>query len=162
MARPAKPATRKSKTDTSLTLTRSFDAAPEALFQAWIDPVQVARWIGPRRMTAVVEKMEAREGGSYRIAMHEADGTAHTVQGAYREFAPPARLVFTWAWLAESGKPGHESLVTIELRPIGKKTEMTLHHERFESKERRDSHSHGWGESFDKLAEALAGMSSRR
>lgn len=162
MANPARPAAGKSKADTSLALTRSFDAAAGAVFQAWIDPAQVARWIGPRSVKATVEKMEARIGGAYRIVMHEASGATHTVEGIYREIAPAKRLVFTWAWLDEAGKRGHESLVTIELRSLGKKTEMTLRHERFDSKESRDRHDHGWSGSFDKLAEVLAGKPGRR
>jgi uncharacterized protein YndB with AHSA1/START domain len=81
MASPAKPAARESKTDTSLTLIRTFDAAADSVFRAWVDPAQVGRWIGPRSIKATVEKMEPRVGGAYRIAMHEASGTIHTAQG---------------------------------------------------------------------------------
>ena len=146
----------------TLTLTRLFDASPERVFEAWLDPAQVSRWMGPRNIKATVEKIEARKGGAYRIVMHGASGTSHTVQGVYREITPAKRLIFTWAWLDEAGKAGHESLVTIEFRAVGKKTEMTLHHERFDSKESRDRHDHGWIGSFDKLAEALAGKPARR
>ena len=61
---------------------------------------------------------------------------------------------------AHSGKgaqnaPGRETLVTVTFRDVGGKTEMTLLHERFANTEARDSHSHGWTGSFDKLAELL-------
>ncbi len=162
MAPTAKPAAAKSESKLSLTMTRSFDAPADAVFRAWTDPRQLGRWIGPRSFEAKVVKMEARKGGAYRIALRGESGERHTVQGVYREFAPAKRLVFTWAWLDEAGKPGHESLVTIDLKPTGKKTEMTLRHERFDSQESRDRHDHGWSGSFDKLAEVLAGKPGRR
>ena len=153
MASPAKPTAAKADPGISLTLKRAFDASPEAVFKAWTDPAQVARWIGPRGVKATVEKMEARVGGTYRIVMHRDSGPDPIVEGVFRELTPGRRLVFTWSWLNEAGKPMHETLVTLEFRPVGQKTEMTLLHEKFDSAESRDSHTHGWHGSFDKLTE---------
>ena len=143
--------------DLSLTLTRILDAPRDAVFRAWVDPAHIARWIGPRSIKAEVDKMDARPGGAYRIVMHGPTGEAYTVRGIYRELAPPERLVFSWGWEDETSRPRHETVVTISFRAVGDKTEMTLRHEWFESKEARNNHDHGWSGSFDKLAEVLAG-----
>jgi uncharacterized protein YndB with AHSA1/START domain len=161
MARPANPAAGKSDGDLVLTITRVFDASPAALFRAWTDAAEIGRWIGPRSVKAEARSMEARPGGRYEIAMHHESGKISTVRGSYREVKPAERLVFTWAWDDEAGKPGPETLVTITFRALGKQTEMTLRHERLPSKEARDSHNTGWTGSFDKLAEALAGKPGR-
>jgi uncharacterized protein YndB with AHSA1/START domain len=149
------------KAGLSLTLTRIFDAPREVVFRAWIDPAQIARWIGPRSIKAEIDKMEARPGGAYRIIMHGPTGETYTVQGIYRELVAPERLVFSWAWEDEAGRPRHETVVAITFRAVGDKTEMTLRHEWFESKEARDNHDHGWSGSFGKLAEVLAGAPGR-
>jgi uncharacterized protein YndB with AHSA1/START domain len=150
--------------DRTLVLTRRFEAPREAVFAAWIDPASVARWIGPRSVKAEVLQMDARPGGTFRIAMHGASGLVNTVNGTYREVARPKRLVFTWAW--EIGKPtqsaGHATLVTLTFRAVGTATEMTLHQAPFETKASRDDHDLGWAGSFDKLAEVLAGLPGRR
>ncbi len=151
----------RSDADRTLVLSRVFDAPREAVFRAWIDPAQIARWIGPRSVKAEIVAMDARAGGVYRIAMHHEKGGVSTVEGVYREVAVPERLVFTWGWQDDSGKPGHETVVAITFKAIGEKTEMTLRHERFENKTRRDSHKQGWTGSFDKLAEILAGKPGR-
>jgi len=65
------------------------------------------------------------------------------------------KLVYTWAWLDEAGKPGRETLVTVTFRAMGRKTELTLRHEGFETRESRDSHNGGWNGCLDKLAEYL-------
>ena len=147
--------------DLSLHLTRIFAAPREALFRAWTDPAEIARWLGPRSIEAVVDKMEARPGGAYRIVMHLASGEIHTVQGVYREVVPPERLVFSWAWEDEAGRAGHGTVVAVTLRAVGDQTELTLRHQRFENREARDNHDHGWTGSFDKLGEVLAGAPGR-
>jgi uncharacterized protein YndB with AHSA1/START domain len=145
----------------AVTLTRIFDAPREAVFRAWIDPVQIARWIGPRSIKAEVKEMDARPGGAYRIVMHGASGEIYTVRGSYREVAAPDRLVFSWAWDDDSGQPKHATTVTVTFRALGDRTEMTLRQERFESRQELDNHEHGWTGSFDKLAEVLAGGPGR-
>ncbi len=146
----------------SLSMTRSFAAPREAVFAAWTDPAAIARWIGPRSIKAEVKAMTAKPGGTYRIAMHGANGSIMNVSGIYREVVPPERLVFTWAWEDDAGKPGYETLVTLTFRAGGAATEMTLLHERFEDKATRDHHGVGWTGSFDKLEEILAGKKGRR
>ncbi len=157
--------------DTTLVMTRTFDAPREKVFDAWLDAAQIPKWMGPRGVTADADRLEPKVGGSYRIVMHTPDGTP-AVGGVYKEISRPEKLIFTWAWeaahnappggtAAHSGKgaqsgPGHETLVTVTFRDVGGgKTEMTLLHERFANAEARDSHRHGWTGSFDKLAEFL-------
>lgn len=164
MAKPGKPAAAARKADLTLVVTRTFDAPREAVFKAWTDPAQIARWIGPRSVKAEVKQMDARPGGAYRIAMHGQSGAINIVAGVYREVVPPERLVFTWAWEDDGAahKKGHETVITITFKAVGRKTEMTLRHERFDNKASRDSHGQGWAGSFDKLADLLAGRPNGR
>jgi uncharacterized protein YndB with AHSA1/START domain len=142
----------------SLVLTHSFDAPRERVFDTWLDPKTIGAWIGPRSVKAVAEEMTPKVGGRYRIHMKGADGSdGPKVAGTYREIVRPERLVFTWAWETAHphGQANHETLVTLTFKERGGKTEMTLRHDRFESKEARDSHNQGWNGSFEKLAEQL-------
>ncbi len=144
--------------DLTLVVTRIFDAPRERVFEAWLDPKTIAKWIGPRSVNAEAQLLEPRVGGRYRIWMRGSDGKGPTVGGTYREIKAPERLVFTWAWESDHphGKKGHETLVTLTFRSVGAKTELTMRHDDFESKQSRDSHNQGWNGSFDKLAEVLA------
>ena len=156
MQNPASPA---AADDTlTLVLTRVLDAPREAVFKAFTDPAQMSRWMGPASITAEVTELDLREAGGYRIVMRGAPDGMHVVSGVYRELEPPQRLVFNWAWEQDAAthRAGHESLVTVSLRDIGGKTELTLRHEKFDSTQSRDSHGQGWGGSLDKLAQFLA------
>jgi uncharacterized protein YndB with AHSA1/START domain len=153
MPGPAEPSA-SAASDPSLAITRTLDAPREAVFAAWTDPAQFTRWMGPGDVRAEVTALDARVGGDYRLVMHGIPGGGHyAVRGTYRVVEPPSRLVFTWAWEEDAAthKAGHETLVTVTLRPVGSRTELTLRHERFESETARDSHNSGWAGVFPKL-----------
>jgi uncharacterized protein YndB with AHSA1/START domain len=141
-----------------LRLSRSFQAPREAVFRAFTDPAEMAKWWGPKGFTVPVCELDARPGGAWRTCMRDPDGGVYCVGGVYREVVPPQRLVFTWAW-EDDGKPGHETLVVIELATRGGGTTLTLTQQRFETIEGRDKHAQGWSSSFDCLDAYLAGGS---
>jgi uncharacterized protein YndB with AHSA1/START domain len=145
--------------DTTLTMTRTFAAPARAVFDAWLDPAQLSRWMGPFEAPGQVE-LDARVGGRYRITMTDPAGKTYTVGGAFREIERPSRLVMTWAWETAhpEGKPDHETLMTLTFAEAAGATTMTLRHERLESAASRDSHSHGWEASFAKLAKVVEGV----
>ena len=97
-----------------LRLTRTIAGSPDAVFRAWTDPEQLARWFGPGAFTVVRAELDLRAGGAYRIVFDAGDGEPVTLTGEYVEIDPPRRLVFTWSWaLVWPDQP--ESLVTVEL-----------------------------------------------
>jgi len=136
------------RTRPSLTLKRKLDARPPAVFAAWTDPTQVMRWFGPDAGTPLSAEIDARAGGRFHIAFRTEDGERHDVSGVYREVHPETKLVFTWAW---KSTPERESLVTIDLKPDGDGTLLTLTHEQFFDETARDNHRSGWTGALDKL-----------
>jgi hypothetical protein len=65
----------------ALVVSRSFDAPREAVFDAWLDPTQLAIWMGPHGVRAEVDALEPKEGGKYRIIMHPEPGGTPTAGG---------------------------------------------------------------------------------
>jgi len=96
---------------------------------------------------------DARVGGRYRIVMRSSDGEEHDVSGVFREVVPNEKLVFSWAWRST---PERESLVTVELKPDGSGTLLTLTHAQFFDEAARDRHQSGWSGGLDKLERYLA------
>jgi uncharacterized protein YndB with AHSA1/START domain len=136
-------------TKPSLTIKRRLNAPPAKVFAAWIDPEKVKRWMGPGEVKVLEVECEPRAGGRFRWLMRAPSGEDHDVSGVYREFVPDRKLVFTWAW---KSTPERESLVTVDLKPDGDGTILTLTHEQFFDDEARDRHRHGWEGAMDKLA----------
>jgi uncharacterized protein YndB with AHSA1/START domain len=142
--------------DRVLVINRNLSAPPARVFQAWTDPVRMMKWFAPEGMSTPIAESDLRVGGRYRVLMREADGVEHDVSGEYVEIVTDRRLVFTWAW---RNSPEIVTLVTVELEPDGKGTQLTLTHERLANAESRDSHKSGWTSALNKLEKLVAQIS---
>lgn len=148
--------------DTEIEITREFDAPREMVFKAMTDPALVAKWWGPRRYQTVVDTMEVRPGGKWRMRNIAADGGEHAFRGEYREVTPPERVVWTFEY---EPLAGHVSVETMTLTERNGRTLLTVH-DVFSSKEDLDGMlqsdmESGASESYDRLDELLAGLTTR-
>jgi uncharacterized protein YndB with AHSA1/START domain len=80
-----------------LTVTRLFDATPERVFDAWLDPAAFGRWLfatpGGRMERC---ELDPRRGGRFSIVERRGD-TLAAHHGTYLEIDRPRRLSFTFA-----------------------------------------------------------------
>jgi len=143
-------------TERELVITRVFDAPRRLVFKTWTEPERLVQWWGPKGFTMPACAMDVRPGGAFRFRMHGPDGADHWLQGVYREIVEPERLVCTWTWVDAEGKPGHETLLTVDFAEQGGKTKLTLHQAIFESVTACEGHQDGWTSSLDRLAACLA------
>jgi uncharacterized protein YndB with AHSA1/START domain len=143
--------------------TRTFDAAPDRVFAAWTHPDHFGAWFGPKGMKTIRCDIDPRVGGAWRL-MGEGENVPGrsaglvrpTVSGKYLEFEPPSRLVFTWAWHEKDdfeSPRGHESVVTVQFKPVGERTEMVFTQAMFKDEQSMAAHQRGWSEAFGKLDE---------
>ena len=107
----------------SLQVRRRFEAAPEKVFDAWLDPQVARRWIFSDQNGKIVSaNVDARVGGSFSFVRRDENGDLDHV-GEYLEIDRPRRLVFTFAVPAIS--PEYDR-VTIEIVRLDKGCELTL------------------------------------
>ncbi|HKX28543.1 MAG TPA: SRPBCC family protein [Blastocatellia bacterium] len=109
-------------------VTRRFSAPPEQVFDAWLNPELLGRWMfGPavRNEEVVHLQVEPRVGGSFSFLVRR-QGLEIDHVGKYREIERPRRLVFTWGIAGDSED---ESVVIIEIVPLEAGSELTLTHE---------------------------------
>jgi uncharacterized protein YndB with AHSA1/START domain len=112
-------------TPPTLVVSRRFAASPERLFDAWFDPKAVGTWlfVTPGGVSKLVE-IDARLGGGF--AVHEQRGDILATHfGVYREIVRPNWIVFTFA----TDKLGTSTLVTIDIKPDGAGSLLTLTHQ---------------------------------
>jgi uncharacterized protein YndB with AHSA1/START domain len=140
-------------TKPSLTLKRRLKAPPAKVFAAWTDPEKVKHWMGPGEVKVLSVECDARVGGRFRWVMRSPNGETHDVSGVYREVVPNQKLVFTWAWITT---PERESLVTVDIKPDGDGSLLTLTHEQFFDTDARDRHQQGWSNALDKMDKFLS------
>jgi uncharacterized protein YndB with AHSA1/START domain len=138
---------------TALTLTRLIRAPREEVFAAWTDPRMLVQWWGPGPVTCPEAHVDLREGGAYRIANLEGDGSITWISGNFRRVRAPEELVYTWSVSMVSAGP---TLVRVLFLPHDAGTELVLTHERFAAEAVRDMHLQGWNGCIDKLETFLA------
>lgn len=132
-----------------LTVTRTIPAPRKEVFEAWLSPEALERFMCPGEgMTVPRVEVDPRVGGAFLIVM-AAGSREMPHSGEYKTIDRYDRLAFTW--LSEHAGPG--SLVTIDFRENGpKETELILRHVGLASEEARKSHEGGWGAILRKLA----------
>lgn len=81
-------------------MERDFDAPRALVWQAWTDPLHVARWYGPG-VPCVVHKMDVTPGGLWLHEMQMPQGSGFQ-RMEYTEVEPPSRLVLLMSMADES------------------------------------------------------------
>ena len=126
-------------TDTTIVLTRTFDAPRRLVWEAMTDPVKMRRWmLPPPGWTLTVCECEVRVGGALRLAWKSADANqAMTLQGVFTEAVPHERMVHTEKMALGSGEVIGSLVETHEFAEKDGVTTMRIT-QAFGSKEARD------------------------
>jgi uncharacterized protein YndB with AHSA1/START domain len=140
-------------------IVREFDAPPEQVFRAHVEPELVVQWLGPRDRAMRIDEWDARPGGSYRYAHIGTDGDPFEARfrGVFHT-VEPAIIVQTFEW---AGAPNEVALDTYRFDDLGSgRTQLTTRGV-FPSVEALDmamagGMSRGIYDSMDRLAELLA------
>lgn len=138
-----------------LRIERTIPAPRDRVYRAFIDPARMRQWFGPHGFEATFVELDVRVGGAWRGGMRGPDGKELIASGVYREIVADERLVFTYAW-ERDGVRGFETLCQLELSDEGRGTRLRFVQGPFETPADARDHQGGWGEAFEKLAQAVA------
>ena len=155
-------------------ISRVFDAPRELVWKCFTEPERMKEWWGPKGFKSVASKMDLRPGGRYHYCLQSPTGAAMWGKLAFREIAPPERMVLINSFSDEAGgttrHPLHQawplemlSIFTFEEQPGGK-TKVTIRwspHNATEEEQKTFDASHdsmrmGWTGSLDQLDAYLA------
>ena len=76
-------------------IVREFDAPPEKVFRAHVDPDLFVRWNWPEGCSVRFDRFDCRTGGAYRITMSGA-GIEGTVHGSFHDVIANELIVQTF------------------------------------------------------------------
>jgi len=138
-------------TNLSLTVSRTIDAPAKTVFDAWLDPEMLRRFMIPGdSMLVPSATTDPTVGGRFEIVMRNGDqDLPHS--GTYTKIDPHSQIAFTWE------TPFSETIsdVSITFTPDGDGTTIGLTHVKFETEESRDNHKAGWSKILDTLENML-------
>ncbi len=137
--------------DLTLTTSRTIAATPERVFDAWLDPATLKRFMRPAEgVTIPTAATDPKVGGRFDMVMQVGEN-ALPHGGVYKVIDRPRCLVFSW----ESPHSVEGSEVRLDFVPADGGTHVTLTHVRFASVESRDNHAKGWDGIFSALDAVL-------
>ena len=148
------------KSERELVVTRTINAPPRMVFEAWSKAELFERWWVPRSygMTLLSCELDVRVGGTYRLVFrHPAAPEPMAFHGRYLEVIPPSRIVWT---NEEAGGSGKITTVTFEER-AGQT--LLVMHDLYPSREALDEDmgsTAGMDVNFNQLDELLASTTS--
>lgn len=108
-------------------VTKRFNVPAERVFDAWLDPAMLGRWMfGPNVREERIVRLgtEPRVGGKFSFVVDRA-GVEIDHVGEYLEIDRPRLLVFTWA--TRDSLP-ETSRVIVEITPLDQECELTVTH----------------------------------
>jgi uncharacterized protein YndB with AHSA1/START domain len=133
-------------------VTHRFDAAPETVFDAWLDPTIAEKFFFATPTGQMIRaEIDPTVGGHFTFIDRRPDMGDVEHVGTWLEIERPRRLVFEFA------VPAYEptrTKITLDFAPDGAGTVLSLTHEGvFESYLQQTQH--GWGMILDGLEKAL-------
>ncbi|RIR62229.1 SRPBCC family protein [Mycobacteroides abscessus] len=142
--------------DTTILITRSFDAPAALIFRALTEPELVTRWWGFEDAQWEVCEIDLRVGGTWRYVVRqpcESEPDREVAfHGEYRELDPPHRLVSTEVF---EGVPEGEAVVSTTLDEVDGVTTMRVLVQHT-CKEHRDGHvESGMEVSYNRIEDLL-------
>lgn len=131
--------------DDDLRLDRTFDAPLALVWRMWADRNHMIRWWGPEIFTCVELDWALTPGRPWSAVMASKayNRKISRMGGVIREVVPNARIVFTFAWIQESGFD-QETVVTVTFTEVDGMTVQSFHQTPFATVEIRDMHVGGW------------------
>jgi len=131
----------------TIRLQRHFNASAERVFDAWLDPQRVGRWLFTTPKGQIVRvQIDARVGGSFLITRRDDQDIDHV--GKYLEIDRPCWLVFEFSVPRFSKQ---STLVSIDIAPAPDGCDLTLTHTGV-LPEWIDKTTDGWGRILASLA----------
>jgi len=107
-------------------VARRFEAPPERVFDAWLDPRTAGKWLFATATGEMVRvEIDPRAGGKFNFTdRRSGEDIEHT--GEYLEIDRPRRLVFSFRVAKFSNEA---SLIRIDIAPAAFGSELALVHE---------------------------------
>jgi len=140
----------------SVSVTHRFTASAERVFDAWLGPARVGKWLFATPAGEMVRvEIDPRVGGTFVITERR-DGEDVEHRGEYLEIERPRRLVFT---LNVERYAQEIDQVVIEIIPLDTGCELTLTHGMSPSwADRKGQIELGWSGIFQVLEGVLSAV----
>jgi len=146
-------------TDTTILITREFNAPRRLLYRAWTTPELITRWWGGERGEVTSAEVDLRVKGRWRYVMVATGGFEGAFHGEYQEIVPDQLLVATQVYEAY---PEVEAVATHTFTKRQGRTTLSIFVQH-PTQQTRDAHIQsgmeaGMNEAMDRLEQVAASL----
>jgi uncharacterized protein YndB with AHSA1/START domain len=132
-------------------LHRVLRTTPDRIYRAFTDADAMAKWLPPHGYTGKVHHLDARVGGTFRMAFTTfASGQSHAFGGTYLELVDNERICYTDTF-DDPNLPG-EMKTTVSLQAVSCGTELSIEQAGIPAAIPPEACYLGWQESLTLLA----------
>jgi uncharacterized protein YndB with AHSA1/START domain len=144
----------------SLTISRTFPASRELVFQAWSSAEHLKRWFCPAGYSVPDAHVEFRVGGAFNICMRSPEGRNHWTKGHYAEIVPHSRLAIDMNAVDAEDRPLFRAytIVTFTYEGGATRLEVAQNYTVFDALAAPmiEGASQGWSQTLDRLEQEVA------
>ena len=141
-------------TNNTVTLHRILRATPEKVYRAFTQPNALASWIPPYGFICVVNSMDVKVGGNYKMSfINFSTGNGHSFGGKYLEVRENEFLKYTDKF--DNPSLQGEMVTSVWLKKVSCGTELKVIQEGIPSVIPVEMCYLGWQESLEKLAKLV-------
>ncbi len=134
----------------SVRLHRVIRTTPDRIYRAFLDPDAMAKWLPPYGFTCTVDHLDAKVGGTFRMAFKNfTTGNGHSFGGEYRELVPNERICYSDKF-DDPNLPG-EMVTTVTLKAVSCGTDFSVVQEGIPAMIPVEMCYLGWQESLEQL-----------
>ena len=146
------------RTDTA---SRLVKASPGAIYNAFVDPAALARWLPPKGMRAKIERFEPRPGGSYRMVLTyddpagapgKASVDSDIVEGRFVALEPRERIVWKVGFVSDNPAFAGTMTMSWRFKEVRDGTEVTILCENVPAGIGKEDHDAGLRSTLENLA----------
>ena len=135
----------------SVTFHRVLATRPEKVYRAFLDAQALAKWLPPHGFTCKVDHLDAKVGGTFRMAFTNfTSGNSHSFGGEYLELVPNERIRYTDRF-DDPNLPGVME-VTVQLKAVSVGTEIRIEQANIPAAIPVEACYLGWQQSLAQLA----------
>ena len=139
------------KTTGTVKLHRVLVTKPEKVYRAFLEADALAKWLPPYGFLCTVEHLEAKVGGTFRMAFRNfTSGNSHAFGGEYVELKPNELIRYTDRF-DDPNLPGVMN-VTVKLKAVSVGTEVEIEQSGIPAMIPVEACYLGWQQSLAQLA----------
>ena len=147
----------------SIEIRREYPVPAREVYDAWVNPEVVSRWIWASLGKNVKASIDATSGGRFRITTENNPSPNWkepecAMFGTFERIEPGKELTLSLRWDADMGYEIVDETVEVRFEELEGKTVLHFRHGGFpDDGKSAEGHRAGWSEAFDYLGHELSG-----